>query len=77
MDNVAEGISTTLAVWKLAKQLGLEMPITEKVYQILYEGLDPRQAAAELMAAETSHELDGRRWGLFSFLRRQKNKVTT
>ncbi len=75
MDSVAEGVSTTAAVWKLAKQLGLEMPITEKIYQILYAGLDLDQAAAELMAAETRHELSGRKWRLFSFLRRRKNKV--
>lgn len=72
MDGVAEGVSTTLAIWKLARQHGLEMPITGKVYQILYGGLDLRQAAAELMAAETRHELRGRRWRLFSFLRRRK-----
>lgn len=74
MDNVAEGVSTTLAVWKLAKQKGLEMPITEKIYQVLYSGLSPHEAAAQLMAVETRHELSGRRWRLFSFLRRNKNK---
>ncbi len=75
MYSVAEGVSTTAAVWKLAQKLGMEMPITEKVYQILYDGLDLRQAAAELMAAETRHELSGRKWRLFSFLMRRKNKV--
>ena len=72
MDGVAEGVSTTSAVWKLAQQLGLEMPITEKMYQVLYQGLDPKQAASELMAVETRHELTGRKWKLFSFLRHRK-----
>jgi glycerol-3-phosphate dehydrogenase (NAD(P)+) len=70
MNGVAEGVSTTLVAWNLAQQMGLEMPITEKIHQVLYEGVDPRQAAAELMAAEAKHELAGRKWKLFSFFRR-------
>jgi glycerol-3-phosphate dehydrogenase (NAD(P)+) len=72
MSEVAEGVTTTLAVHTIARQLGLEMPITEKIYQVLYEGVDPRQAAVELMAADTKHELAGRKWKLFSFLRRRR-----
>jgi len=72
MGSVAEGVSTTFAVWNLAKQLGLEMPVTEKIYQVLYEELAPRQAADELMRAEVKHELAGRRWRLFSFLRHRR-----
>ena len=75
MSGVAEGVSTTLAVWNLAKQRGLEMPITEKIYQVLYEGLDPHQAATDLMAVEVKHELAGRKWRLFSFLRRRRRKA--
>ena len=70
MNGVAEGVSTTLVAWNLAQEMGLEMPITEKIYQVLYAGVDPRQAAAELMAAEAKHELAGRKWKLFSFFRR-------
>ncbi len=69
MDGVAEGVTTTLAARALAQQLELEMPITEKIYQVLYEGADLRQAAAELMEAEARHELAGRKWKLLSFLR--------
>ncbi len=72
MAGVAEGVSTTIAAWNLAQQLGLEMPITGKIYQVLYEGVNPRQAAAELMAAEVRHELAGRRWRLFSLFRRRR-----
>ena len=73
MTGVAEGMTTTAVAWNLAQQLGMEMPITEKIYQVLYEGLDPRQGAVELMAAEARHELAGRKWKLFSFFRNRKH----
>jgi glycerol-3-phosphate dehydrogenase (NAD(P)+) len=72
MDAVAEGVSTTKVAWRLAGKLGLEMPITDKIYKVLYEGLAPKLAAAELMGAQVNHELTGRKWQLFSFLRRRK-----
>jgi glycerol-3-phosphate dehydrogenase (NAD(P)+) len=70
MDGVAEGVGTTIVAYNLARLFELEMPITEKIYQVLYEGFDPRQAALELMEAEARHELVGRRWQLFSLFRR-------
>ena len=70
MSGVAEGISTTIVAHNLAWQLGVEMPITEKIYQVLYHGLSPRQAALELMEAQAGHELEGRRWQLFSQFKR-------
>jgi len=72
MEEVAEGVSTTLVALNLAQKLGLEMPITEKVYQVLYEGIDPLQAAAEMMGGNAGHELTGRKWQLFSFFRRRR-----
>jgi len=72
MTNVAEGVSTALVAWNLAQKLGLEMPITEKVYQILYENADPRQAAVEMMGGNARHEFSGRKWKLFSFFRRRR-----
>jgi len=73
MGSVAEGVATTIAARNLAQQLGIEMPITEKIDQVLYGGVDPRQAASELMGAETKHELSGRKWKLFSLFRRRKS----
>ena len=73
MTGVAEGVTTTLAVWNLAQQMGLEMPITETIYKVLYEGADVRQSAAELMSAGAAHELAGRKWRLFSFLKRRRS----
>ena len=72
MTNVAEGVSTALVAWNLAQKLGLEMPITEKVCQILYENADPRRVAVEMMGGNAGHELSGRKWKLFSFFRRRR-----
>jgi len=72
MEGIAEGISTTAATLDLSRELGVEMPITEKMHQVLYEGADPRQAAVELMGAQARHELAGRKWRLFSFISRGK-----
>jgi glycerol-3-phosphate dehydrogenase (NAD(P)+) len=71
MSGVAEGVTTTLVARNLAHNLGLEMPITEMVYRVLYEDADPRQVAAEMMGGNVTHELAGRKWRLFSFLRRR------
>jgi len=69
MTSVAEGVSTTVVAHNLAKQFELEMPITERLYKVLYQGFDPQKAALELMEAEARHELMGRRWRLFSLFR--------
>ena len=71
MSGVAEGVTTTLVARNLAHNLGLEMPITEMVYRVLYEDADPRRVAAEMMGGNVTHELTGRKWRLFSFLRRR------
>jgi glycerol-3-phosphate dehydrogenase (NAD(P)+) len=72
MAGIAEGVSTTIAVWNLAQQLGLEMPITEKIYEVLYNGAEPRQVIVELLGTGGRHELAGRRWKLFSLFKRRK-----
>jgi len=72
MTGVAEGVSTTIAARDLAQQLGLGVPVTEKIYQVLFEGADPRQAIAELMTAEAKHELAGEKWELLSFVKPRK-----
>lgn len=77
MSGVAEGVSTTLVAWNLAQKLGIEMPITERLYRVLYHGDDVRVAVKELMAIAAGHELAGRKWGLFSlFRRRNKPEIT-
>jgi glycerol-3-phosphate dehydrogenase (NAD(P)+) len=74
MDSVAEGVTTTKAAWELAKKMGLEMPITEKIYEVLYEDADASEAMDKLLGARGRHELVGRKWGLVSIFHRLKKK---
>ena len=53
---VAEGVRTTRAAFGLARQHGIEMPITEQMELILDEGKDPREAIRELMLRPGKHE---------------------
>jgi len=55
---VVEGFYTTAAVMQKAKELGVDMPITNALYQILYHGQDMREAISELMARELKQEFN-------------------
>lgn len=59
MVSVAEGVPTTAAARQLAQRYGVEMPITEQMYQVLFAGKPPREAVAELMGRAGKHELEG------------------
>jgi glycerol-3-phosphate dehydrogenase (NAD(P)+) len=56
MKTVAEGIKTTRSAYHLARKMGVEMPITTQVYEILYKGKAPKDAVRELMARELKSE---------------------
>ena len=58
MTEVAEGVKTTRAVHLLAQRLGVEMPLVDAVYRILYDGLTPREAIKKLMTRELKDELE-------------------
>lgn len=49
MRMVAEGVNTTAATIQLARQKGVEMPITEQMYAMLYHDRSPQDAVRELM----------------------------
>ena len=49
MENVVEGVNTTGAALAMADRLGVEMPIAQVTYRILFEDLPPGEAIAELM----------------------------
>jgi glycerol-3-phosphate dehydrogenase (NAD(P)+) len=49
MNNVAEGVNTTDAALAMARELGVEMPITEATYRVLFEDLSPHDAVNQLM----------------------------
>ncbi|MCH1926028.1 NAD(P)H-dependent glycerol-3-phosphate dehydrogenase [Shewanella sp. C32] len=53
---VVEGYRNTKEVFTLASRLGVEMPITEQIYQVLYQGKSPLDAAKELLAREKKSE---------------------
>jgi len=59
MINVAEGISTTVAARRMAREYGVDMPITEQVYRVLFEWLDVTEAVATLMGRELKSEMLG------------------
>jgi glycerol-3-phosphate dehydrogenase (NAD(P)+) len=56
MASVAEGVPTTKSVVKLARQFNVEMPITESVHQILFEGKDAIDALTDLMSRDPKPE---------------------
>ncbi len=56
MQAVAEGVKTTRSLFELSKTIGVELPITEQVYKIIYEGKDPGDAVIELMGRELKEE---------------------
>lgn len=49
MVNVAEGVPTTRSAYSLARQRGVEMPITSELHQVLFENKQPRSAVVDLM----------------------------
>ncbi len=56
MDMVAEGVRTTQSVHDLAKKHQVEMPISEGVYQILFNEKDPKKIVTALMTRDLTHE---------------------
>ena len=58
MKMIAEGIKTSISAYNLAKKMGIEMPITTEVYNIIYKGKDPRDAVKDLMTRELKAELE-------------------
>ncbi len=56
---VAEGVRTTRSACALAEKYQIEMPITEKVYQVLFEKKSAREAVTALMTREAKVE----NWG--------------
>lgn len=58
MHMVAEGVKTAKSVFNLSRKLGVEMPICQETYRILYEDLPPREAVHRLMTRDLKDELD-------------------
>jgi glycerol-3-phosphate dehydrogenase (NAD(P)+) len=56
MRSVAEGVKTTESAVALARTLNVEMPIAEKMYAVLYEGLKVQDAIDDLMERKLKEE---------------------
>ncbi|MGF1680940.1 NAD(P)H-dependent glycerol-3-phosphate dehydrogenase [Photobacterium minamisatsumaniensis] len=53
---VVEGYRNTKEVWVLSQRIGVEMPITEQIFQVLYQGKEASEAAKDLLAREKKDE---------------------
>jgi glycerol-3-phosphate dehydrogenase (NAD(P)+) len=56
MEMVAEGVRTTQSIYQLAQRHDIEMPITEAVYSVLFNGERPRDMVRTLMTRSAKHE---------------------
>ncbi len=54
---VIEGVWAAREIARIARRLGVEMPITEQVNEILYQGRDPRDAVRALLARAAGAEV--------------------
>ncbi|MCA9310777.1 MAG: glycerol-3-phosphate dehydrogenase, partial [Phycisphaerales bacterium] len=57
--SVVEGVPTARAVHHMAQERGIEMPIVAAVHAVLYEGLAPADAIAQLMSRDPKPERIG------------------
>jgi glycerol-3-phosphate dehydrogenase (NAD(P)+) len=55
---VAEGVKNSRAFHLLAQRLGVDMPLVEAVYHILYDDLTPKEAIRKLMSRQLKDELE-------------------
>lgn len=58
MGMVVEGIRTTKAAHTISENHNVQMPITQQLYQVLFEDLDPRTAVEALMGRDKKTEME-------------------
>ncbi|WP_416149699.1 NAD(P)H-dependent glycerol-3-phosphate dehydrogenase [Salipaludibacillus sp. HK11] len=63
MGMVVEGIRTTKAAYQLVLETGVEMPITEELYQVLFHNKSSKDAVTELMGRVKKHEVEDLKLG--------------
>lgn len=56
MTMTAEGVNTTKVIKRLSKEKGVEMPISDQVYEVLFEGKNPHKAVEDLMMRDPKSE---------------------
>lgn len=57
--SVAEGVTTAHAAYELSVKYGVDMPITEQVFLVLYDGKAPADAVKDLMNRALKREFHG------------------
>ena len=58
MGMVVEGVSTTKVAHQMARELDVDMPITDAIYQVLYENAPIRTVITDLMKRSGKPEFD-------------------
>jgi len=58
MKQVAEGVHNCRSAYEMAKEAGIETPITNEVYQIIHKDKDPRSAVTSLMTRDVKPEAE-------------------
>ncbi|MFC4078104.1 NAD(P)H-dependent glycerol-3-phosphate dehydrogenase [Salinithrix halophila] len=58
MGMVVEGVKTTQAAYRLARQHGVEMPITRELNDVLFLGKEPQRAVEDLMGRGKTDEME-------------------
>jgi glycerol-3-phosphate dehydrogenase (NAD(P)+) len=58
MKMVAEGINTTKSIVRLGEKYNIELPIAEKVYEILFKDKGIKDAVSELMRRDLKGETE-------------------
>jgi glycerol-3-phosphate dehydrogenase (NAD(P)+) len=59
MTMVAEGMKTAPSAYALSQKLKLDCPLTREIYEILYQGKNPRASLHDLMHRQTQGEWKG------------------
>ena len=55
---VAEGVKTSESMCQLARKIGVETPVANTIYDIIYHGKSPKDAVLELMTRKAKHETE-------------------
>ncbi len=55
---VVEGVRTTKSAYELAERAGIEMPITEEIYKVLFENAEVKDSVLNLMLRNKTNEME-------------------
>ena len=58
MQMVAEGVKTASSAWRLARRQGVDMPILEQIYKVLYEDKPCQEAVMSLLTRDQKEEME-------------------